>query len=175
MVHANNPLRPGEVLDRLSDVSKLPVHDCADCVILDQHVLWSEVAMDNDGSGSRQAGHGGGRKLLDGHENLTEKSEHLGRATCVDHFLAVRTGHVPNDEQRYGRISFNRFRDRKQMSQTHQARVLAIGSREAVGPLVSLLDPAAREPACEVRVSVGQATHAAIVPARCLSRRPFLR
>ncbi len=77
----------------------------------------------------------------------------------------MRTGHVPNDEQRYGRISFNRFRDWKQVSQTHQARVLAIGSREAVEPLVSLLNSPAREPAREVGVPMAKATHVAILHA----------
>ena len=55
VVHANDPLRPREVLDRLSEVSELPVHECGDRVALDQHVLWSEVAVDDDRSRSRRA------------------------------------------------------------------------------------------------------------------------
>ena len=159
MVHANDPLRPCEVLNRHSDVSELPVRERADRVTFDQHVLWSEIAVDDHRSSSHETGHGRGRNLLERDEDRTQLTQDRGCATRVDQFLAGRTGRVANDEQRDFGISFECVGTGSRPAR-HTRHTSRDRPAEAVQPLVSLLNPPAREPARQVRAPMAKATHA---------------
>jgi hypothetical protein len=65
VVHAEDPLSPREILDGATDMGELPVQQCADATILDQHVLRSEVAMNDHVASARETRHRCGIDLLD--------------------------------------------------------------------------------------------------------------
>jgi len=94
VVHANDPLGPGEILDGTTDVGELPVHQRADTTIVDQDVLRSEVAVDDHVALPRETGHRCGIDLLKLPKEGSEQLEHLPAVTGFDHVLTVRPGHL---------------------------------------------------------------------------------
>jgi hypothetical protein len=84
--------------------------------------------VDDHGSRPDEAGHGPGRDLLEAEESFTQQTQDLCCPTGVDQVLAVQSGCMADDQERYRRVSFDHLRHGKPMCQAHQAGVLAIGS-----------------------------------------------
>ena len=99
MVHADDPLSPAKVFDRLADVGELPVEHGADPAAVDEHVLGTELAVHDDDTVTGQPGEPGRVDLLE-LDPSGRRGAGLLRMSGLDHVLAVRSGQFLHDQRR---------------------------------------------------------------------------
>jgi len=101
VVHPNDPLAPGQVLDPMTGVSPLPVEDSGDLqgLRVEQEVVRAEIPMHEDLAGfrPRPRQYLGRRQLMDPREDASTGMEHVRCPAGVHQVLTVRAMHEPFD------------------------------------------------------------------------------
>ena len=160
VVHSQDPFRPGEVFDCVAAMGELPVKESRDRsgVEIEEHVLWTEVAVHDDRTVPVEPGNERHREALERFQGCADKLQHGGCVTAIDQILAVVTVQDTQRESGDRRILLDHGCDRQVVSEGREARQLAAGTLEPVLSDVGLLD-ASRDLSGLVRVSVRQPRH----------------
>ena len=102
VVHPNDPLAPGQVLDPMTGVSPLPVEDSGDLqgLRVEQEVVRAEIPMHEDLAGfrPRPRQYLGQRQLMDPREDASTGMEHVRCPAGVHQVLTVRAMHEPEPD-----------------------------------------------------------------------------
>ncbi len=113
VMHAHDPLGPGEVLDWAADVGRLPVDDAGHAIRLqvEEHVLWPEVAVDDHRTFTGETGNRVGCDALQCEQGLTDESQHPRRVSLIEQVLTVTAREEAEGQPRNIEVTMHDDRD----------------------------------------------------------------
>src|SRR6266851_732793 len=168
MVHADDPLAPGEVVDRVSGVGPFPVQDPGDLqgYGVEKDILGAVVPVHEHlpaTCGAREGrGHLAGIKLVDPLEHGAAGAQHAAAVAGFKQFLSVDAGHERHGQAPVAEVQDLRHRDPGLQGAQHGVLNPEPGQR--AGSLIALHDGRA-VPERAIGVAVPQRLHALILAA----------
>ncbi|KPC76068.1 hypothetical protein ADL26_05295, partial [Thermoactinomyces vulgaris] len=163
VVHPDDPLAPGQVLDRVAEVRELPVHDGGDGVRAqvrreaEQEVVRAEVAVDERVAVSRKGiAEAGDGCRVDLAQDRAADAEDFGGAARVDELLAGDAAHEAEGQR--AAAGGDHGRDRDRVGERGEQQPFAFEAGGGIGAFVAFRHRLALAEGL-VRIAVRESTH----------------